>query len=69
MERPEALETGSIVMSGIDFQSICEAIRVCESDVTQPNSPIEYEILDSSERTTRFIVSTLGRHKFWSGRR
>jgi hypothetical protein len=34
-----------------------------------PDSPAEYKILDSSERTTRFIISTLRRHDFWSGRR
>lgn len=69
MERPEALETGSVLMAGLDFQSINEAIVLSETSLTQPKAPVEYEILDSSERTTRFIVSTLGRYNFWSGRR
>ena len=69
MERPEALETGSVIMSGLGFQSISEAIFLTETSTMEPNSPTEYNILDSSERTARFIISTLGRHDFWSGRR
>jgi len=69
MERPEALETGSVIMSGIGFNSIKEAIFLTESSTMESDSPIEYNILDSSERTARFIISTLGRHDFWSGRR
>jgi UDP-N-acetylglucosamine 2-epimerase (non-hydrolysing) len=69
MERPEALETGTVLMSGLNFSDIEEAIYVLESSKFIPQSPIEYEIEDSSERTVRFILSTLGRHGFWSGKR
>jgi len=69
MERPEALETGIVLMSGLNFDAIKEAIFVIETSSFKPKSPIEYEIEDSSERTVRFIVSTLGRHEFWTGKR
>ena len=69
MERPEALETGNVMMTGLDFNSIREAISVLETSKFVPKSPHEYQIQDSSERTVRFILSTLGRHVFWSGRR
>jgi UDP-N-acetyl-L-fucosamine synthase len=69
MERPEALETGTVIMSGLSFQAIEEAILVAETSKFKPVPPIEYEIEDSSERTLRFIVSTLGRHNFWTGKR
>jgi UDP-N-acetylglucosamine 2-epimerase (non-hydrolysing) len=69
MERPEALETGTVLMSGLNFSAIKEAIYVLESSKFIPQSPIEYQIGDSSERTVRFILSTLGRHGFWSGKR
>jgi len=69
MERPEALETGAVLMSGLSFQAIEEAILVAETSRFKPIPPIEYEIEDSSERTVRFIVSTLGRHDFWTGKR
>jgi UDP-N-acetylglucosamine 2-epimerase (non-hydrolysing) len=69
MERPEAMETGTVIMSGLNFQTIKEAIFVAETSKFKPVSPSEYEIQDSSERTVRFIVSTLGRHNFWTGKR
>jgi UDP-N-acetylglucosamine 2-epimerase (non-hydrolysing) len=69
MERPEAMETGTVIMSGLNFQAIKEAIFVAETSKFKPVSPPEYEIQDSSERTVRFIVSTLGRHNFWTGKR
>lgn len=69
MERPEAMETGTVIMSGLSFEAIKEAILVAETSKFTPVAPIEYQIEDSSERTVRFIVSTLGRHNFWTGKR
>jgi len=69
MERPEALEAGVTLMCGLEFKSIQEAISVAESNKFIPIAPPEYDIPDTSERVTRFIVSTLGRHGFWSGQR
>ena len=69
MERPEAVETGTVLMSGLNFQAISEAIFVAETSKFSPVPPIEYEIEDSSERTVKFIVSTLRRHDFWTGKR
>jgi UDP-N-acetylglucosamine 2-epimerase (non-hydrolysing) len=69
MERPEAMESGTVIMSGLNFNAIKEAMLVSETSIFNPVPPIEYEIEDSSERTVRFIVSTLGRHNFWTGKR
>lgn len=69
MERPEALETGTVIMSGLEFDGIKEAIFVVETSKFTPISPMDYQIDDSSERTVRFLVSTLRRHNFWTGKR
>ena len=69
MERPEALETGTVIMSGLEFDGIKEAIFVAETSKFNPISPTEYQIGDASERTVRFLVSTLRRHNFWTGMR
>ena len=69
MERPEALETGTVIMSGLEFDGIKEAIFVAETSKFNPISPMDYQIDDSSERTVRFLVSTLRRHTFWTGKR
>lgn len=69
MERPEALEAGSILMSGINSGSLIAAINFrLDSEVGQ-NPPVEYLIQDSSLRTVNFILSTLQNFHFWSGLR
>jgi UDP-N-acetylglucosamine 2-epimerase (non-hydrolysing) len=69
MERPEALEAGSILMSGISESGIMEAIYVLESGKASKSVPIEYLISDSSTRVVNFIASTIHQHSFWSGMR
>ena len=69
MERPEALESGSIVMGGINAQSVFKAIEVIESGSASKSPPYEYLIPDTSSRVVNFITSTIFQHKFWSGLR
>jgi UDP-N-acetylglucosamine 2-epimerase (non-hydrolysing) len=69
MERPEALESGSILMSGITKEGIIEAISILESGVTSHSHPPEYLISDTSTRVTNFISSTIHQHSFWNGLR
>ncbi len=69
MERPEALEAGSILMSGINSGSLINAINFrLQSEVGQ-SPPMEYSIQDSSLRTVNFILSTIQNFHFWSGLR
>lgn len=69
MERPEALESGSIVMCGIKANEIIEAIELVENSKECMSPPFEYEIRDTSARVVKFISSTVHRHSFWSGLR
>lgn len=69
MERPEALEAGSILMSGITSQGILESLSVLESIPKSKVPPNEYFIPDTSTRVINFISSTVKQHKFWSGLR
>ena len=69
MERPEALESGSILMSGISKAGIMEAIEILESGATSMSPPQEYLIPDSSTRVVNFIASTVHQHAFWNGLR
>jgi UDP-N-acetylglucosamine 2-epimerase len=69
MERPEALEAGSILMSGISEAGIMEAIEIIESGPTSKSPPSEYLIPDSSTRVVNFIASTVHQHAFWNGLR
>jgi UDP-N-acetyl-L-fucosamine synthase len=69
MERPEALEAGSILMSGINSGSLISAINFRLDSKVAPNPPAEYLIQDSSLRTVNFIFSTIHNFHFWSGLR
>lgn len=68
IERPEALETGAIVMTGLKVRDVVAAAAVV-MDEFEPAStlPAGYEIANTSERTVRFILSTAGRHHQWGG--
>jgi UDP-N-acetylglucosamine 2-epimerase (non-hydrolysing) len=69
MERPEALESGSILMSGISKEQILEAISIIEAGPATQIHPQEYLIPDTSTRVTNFISSTIHQHAFWNGLR
>lgn len=69
MERPEALETGSVIMSGISLKGVAEAIRVISNLPTTKSIPEEYLIPDTSTRVINYIASTLHSHNFRFGLR
>ena len=72
IERPEALDAGAIIMTGLDPDNVVEAIHEALRGVgpdgrTQVSLPQGYEIEDCSARVVRFIMSTHRRHETWSG--
>jgi UDP-N-acetylglucosamine 2-epimerase len=69
MERPEALESGSILMSGISSEGMIESISAVESGSTSLVHPSEYLVPDTSTRVANFILSTVHQHSFWNGLR
>lgn len=66
MERPEALESGSIVMSGTNPLDIIEVIEIVLNSERSLVIPKEYLIPDTSTRVINFIVSTVKQHNFWN---
>jgi UDP-N-acetyl-L-fucosamine synthase len=71
IERPEALDSGSIVMTGLEPAGVVEAIEVVTAQVRADGVPCpsEYRITDTSRRVVNFIVSTVRRHRHWEGLR
>ncbi len=67
MERPEALDTGSIMMVGLDFDSIQRGIKLATSPNNILVSPRDYESTNHSQVVVKFIHSTLGRANEWLG--
>jgi len=58
-ERPEAIDAGTIVLGGIDKNSILNSIELCKATFSteQQIAPIEYTIKDTSNRVMRIIQS------------
>jgi UDP-N-acetylglucosamine 2-epimerase (non-hydrolysing) len=69
IERPEALEVGSILMSGLNSTRVIQAIEFLEHPSGPVPVPEDYLINNFSERVLNFIYSTFHVRDFWSGRR
>lgn len=73
MERPEALDFGGIVMTGLKSRNVVCGIREALEGRETPGKQIErplpqgYEVRDCSLRVTRFMLSTIERHHDWAG--
>jgi UDP-N-acetylglucosamine 2-epimerase len=72
MERPEALESGGIVMTGLKAENVIAGIRSVTEDgdhskATAMQLPAGYEVTDCSTRVVRFMLSTISRHHEWAG--
>ena len=69
MERPEALEVGGIVMTGLGKDNVIAGIRevVANPPKGDRTLPEGYEVTNVSERVVRFIMSTVSRHHEWAG--
>jgi UDP-N-acetyl-L-fucosamine synthase len=68
IERPEALDTGSIMMTGLDADDVERTVAVAIADGALTTSiPAGYEVTDTSNRVVRFILSTAPRHHAWAG--
>lgn len=70
IERPEALDAGAIVMTGLDAEDVVAAIRVMTPWSSEPSTtreaPSDYLIRNTSERAAKFIISTARRHHAWA---
>ena len=74
IERPEALDTGGIIMTGLDAHDVVEAVKVAIASEPSRNgvsvsTPVDYLIDNTSSRAVNFILSTARRHRPWSGLR
>jgi UDP-N-acetylglucosamine 2-epimerase len=74
IERPEALDTSGIIMTGLDADDVVDAVTIAmankpTSDGVSAVTPNDYLIDNTSSRAVNFILSTAQRHKSWAGLR
>jgi len=70
MERPEALDAGSITLSGLEPEMVVAALREAIEEYSlgvRKRLPIEYFIPDTSYRVLRLILGTARLSHKWSG--
>lgn len=65
IERPEALDAGAIIMTGVNSESIARGVWLTLAefaDSGRRSTPAEYQIKDFSRRVVNFILSTASTH-------
>jgi UDP-N-acetylglucosamine 2-epimerase len=68
MERPEALDSGAIVMTGLGLDNVLAGLKsVIDGAPSNHRLPAGYEVLNFSERVVKFLLSTIERHHEWAG--
>lgn len=70
IERPEALDTGAIIASGLHPDDVVDAVRLTirQHEEDGPSTiPVDYRIVDSSRRVVNFIRSKSGTHHIRNG--
>ena len=69
-ERPEALDAGSIILTGLDEKTVIEAIDITLDSTlisNHPQIPFEYQIEDVSWRVLKLILGTAKLSNKWAG--
>ena len=70
IERPEALDTGAIALTGLDKQMLIDGVRIATSSRevfsgVEREIPEEYKIRNTSERVVRLITGTAKLTPHW----
>ena len=70
MERPEAQDAGTIILTGFDPQRVLDAIGLVireHEQRTYPRIPDEYTITNTSWRVLKLIQGNAGLSNLWHG--
>jgi UDP-N-acetylglucosamine 2-epimerase (non-hydrolysing) len=73
IERPEALDLGGIVMTGLRADNVLAGIKEAldssgqQKASAQSSYPQGYEVTDCANRVVKFMLSTISRHHDWAG--
>jgi UDP-N-acetylglucosamine 2-epimerase len=65
IERPESLETGSMILTGLSPENLIQSIELTRNLSRSATLPEGYEITDFSDRVIKFLFSTARLHKTW----
>lgn len=63
IERPESVDTGSIITAGVEPERVAAAVRVVLDRDRRPETPVDYRIDDTAQRVVNFIHGTVPSHR------
>jgi len=70
IERPEALDTGSIIMTGLDVETVLSSIALVmdkRGEMANMQMPAEYLVENTSQRVLKIIIGTAKLSNEWWG--
>ena len=69
MERPEALDSGSIILSGFDLNNVMKSIKIVieQCELNAKSIPNDYQITDTSQRVLNLIIGLTKLTNIWAG--
>jgi UDP-N-acetylglucosamine 2-epimerase (non-hydrolysing) len=67
IERPEALESGSMILTGVDPAILLQAIEIETTLGRATLLPEGYSTSAFSTRVLKFLMSTVSKHASWRG--
>jgi UDP-N-acetylglucosamine 2-epimerase len=70
IERPEAMDSGSIVVTGIEANAVVRGVQTVLAQRREgmvPLPPADYQVANTSQRVVNLIVGLSGLHHEWSG--
>lgn len=70
IERPEAIDTGSIITTGLVPADVVDAVKITiqqHKELGQATLPVDYAVADSSRRVLNLVRSTASGHHMRSG--
>ncbi|MDN6149293.1 MAG: UDP-N-acetylglucosamine 2-epimerase (non-hydrolyzing), partial [Yaniella sp.] len=70
IERPEAVDTGAIIVTGLSPDDVVDSVRIAiqQFEADGPTTvPADYQIIDSSRRVVNFVRSHASTHHLRKG--
>jgi len=70
IERPEALDTGSIILTGLDVDTVLDAVGLVmaeDRERLEKEIPAEYQVPDTSWRVLKLILGAAKLSSLWDG--
>ena len=56
VERPEARDEGSLIMSGVEKESVLDCLEIAINSTERNMPPFDYDVENCSERVLRVIL-------------